>query len=768
MDELQTQLPDPLLIVLVESGNSLSQESYSGIVTHTLPLVVHKTRGMLRSIIEFATTVKVVCPFTANDAVLTCAIKGTDEMVPNPKFPKDPTKAVKKHPGMTQMHGGANLADALTSATFAALGAMSETSKLVVLLIVSGQFTSPFSKPYQDLMALTPPPIVMAVAVGSHVTEEEFNGLFPGARIFFSGNNQKLYTLLSELQRVEQPPPIDISCSQVGTTFQTTADPVILHVSIRPTSITGTVPAGTILHFLPGFYLDEVVKTTADVDRDHPFETTVTLQPGQRALIYKGLVPDKVLYECFMEGTKYTGFVTLLLAWFGAEWLPERTRLPNPTMTRINILVWGWYGSGKSAFYNGVATSFSSEQKVLSPLLAFNMPEHVTGDYTDHPLADLLSGNSVTDKLMRKLNLHFWDPWGISENNYKKVSVMDFLNGRIESGTSMEDSFNIVVNPDKASIIHSVILLVPIGTGANPQALEILGTHVKAIIRAGRKPIVVCNFVNRVSDELEVEENYKKIRSATFLPEKCVIKFDNYVEETHRNMEKDLQYWGILRLAFTNAITYLLSHPRDCYLEGTPPSGSHPPVICPSTPPPLAEPTALETLSQVDVIDANNPSLVSNLWEIDSNTKLTAVRKEVEATGEFTSISPWIFIDDAGKQVSVAKESDLTLKQILRTGHIPSIRIQKYTKVVTTEPTLGIYLTTPKSTQVPDYLYDLLVPENFLEKSVAWLDEQLADYDILAKSKAARVAPSARGRVPLKNVIDTLDGKQVVYVTERP
>ncbi|KAH3762124.1 hypothetical protein Pelo_6045 [Pelomyxa schiedti] len=393
------------------------------------------------------------------------------------------------------------------------------------------------------------------------------------------------------------------------------------------------------------------------------------------------------------------------------------------------------------------------------------MPGHVTGNYTEHPLAELLPGNCPTDEMMRRLNLRFWDPWGISDSNYKKVSVVDFLNGKVRPGTPMEDSFDIIVEPDKSRIIHSVIVIVPIGTAANPQSLEILGTHVKAIIRAGRQPIVVCNFINSVSDENEVEEKAKKIRTAMYLPERSVIKFDNYVEEKTRNMEKDLQYWRILRLAYMNAITYLLSHPRECYLEGTPTTATATTIPAYSPPDRSAPTTATLAvlLDQVEVVDGSNARVTSNLWGIPNNKKLSAVRSDVDETGEFKGISPWVFVDAADVPVPTTKEAELTLRQILRSGDTLSIRVQMSTKPKAVSCSLGVYQAKPKSSSTPEYLYDIEVPENFLDRSVEWLTQQLGA-DILVRSRVAKVAPPARPKVALRSVVDVIDGKTVVYV----
>ncbi|KAH3766255.1 hypothetical protein Pelo_1883 [Pelomyxa schiedti] len=393
--------------------------------------------------------------------------------------------------------------------------------------------------------------------------------------------------------------------------------------------------------------------------------------------------------------------------------------------------------------------------------MAFSAPDHVTCRSPEHSLADLLPGNAPTDEMMKRLNLHFWDPWGISESNYTTLSVVDFLNGKVEPGTFMDESFDMIVKPGKSRIIHSVIIIIPIGTGFNPQMLEVLGTHVISIIRSGRHPIVVCNFINRVSDELEMEYLFKKICATTYLPEKSVIKFENYVEETTRNMEKDLQYWGILRLAYRNAISYLLAHPRECYLEGTMASEtSNSLATSPSC-------SLGEVLDQIHVLHTNGSS---NLSRINSNKKLSAVRDYVDETGEFTYLSPWVFVDAAGVPVPTAKEAELTLRQILQPGGTPSIRVQKSSKLersllLAGPCVLGVYKAIPKSSTPPIFLCDLNMPDNFLAKSVEWLSTQL-DADILVRNRT-KVAPSVRNKVPLRSVVDVIEGKTVVYVAER-
>ncbi|KAH3764753.1 hypothetical protein Pelo_3377 [Pelomyxa schiedti] len=279
------------------------------------------------TIIEYDTAVRIACPFTNDAQKLFDVVQQPVQWAVCP-------------------HNTPNLEDALRLGA-SQLGSISHPNDLqVVLVVTSGQLPLVRTIPY--LMAKL---VIMAAAVGS-TTVKQLEVALPGAMCFMLDNHQSLLRSLSDLKQLARKaghPPAEVLFSQLPCALQRFTDPVSLAVTIRPHSVLGTVPTGTVLHFLPGFYLDEVVKTTSDATMACPFQTTVTLTPCSRAVVLRELVPAKVHYECLVGGAKLLGSVTLLLACFAAEWIPERTFLPDPSRTKLNILVWGCYGRALAA-----------------------------------------------------------------------------------------------------------------------------------------------------------------------------------------------------------------------------------------------------------------------------------------------------------------------------------------------------------------------------------------------------------------------------------
>ncbi|KAH3714541.1 hypothetical protein Pelo_18949 [Pelomyxa schiedti] len=82
VNEIQAQLsPETLLLILVENSNNVGRDNFV-IVKDILSLIIGKTTGMMRSIIDFSNSARTVCPFTNDETMLMNAVKGTDEMVP--------------------------------------------------------------------------------------------------------------------------------------------------------------------------------------------------------------------------------------------------------------------------------------------------------------------------------------------------------------------------------------------------------------------------------------------------------------------------------------------------------------------------------------------------------------------------------------------------------------------------------------------------------------------------------------------------------------
>lgn len=121
---------------------------------------------------------------------------------------------------------------------------------------------------------------------------------------------------------------------------------------------------------------------------------------------------------------------------------------------------------------------------------------------------------------------------------------------------------------DHNNVIHAIIFMVPIGTSQDSAMLDTLLRDIVTALDFNIRPKVVVNFINTVKCEDEVKKAYNTIQQAFCLPAKVylisipfntnslqdVIVFDNYDNETYRNMNKDLQSWRILQGTFAEAI----------------------------------------------------------------------------------------------------------------------------------------------------------------------------------------------------------------------
>ncbi|KAH3714205.1 hypothetical protein Pelo_19287 [Pelomyxa schiedti] len=73
VNEIQAQLsPETLLLILVENSNNVGRDNYFVIVKDILSLIIGKTTGMMRSIIDFSTTATTTTPARLSRSTLEC------------------------------------------------------------------------------------------------------------------------------------------------------------------------------------------------------------------------------------------------------------------------------------------------------------------------------------------------------------------------------------------------------------------------------------------------------------------------------------------------------------------------------------------------------------------------------------------------------------------------------------------------------------------------------------------------------------------------
>jgi len=267
-----------------------------------------------------------------------------------------------------------------------------------------------------------------------------------------------------------------------------------------------------------------------------------------------GDFPATMIFEAIIPHSprgKYRGNVSRLLAWLAEDFISEDPQIRD---FPVNILIWGGMGDGKSSFINGIINLFRGKQNVHKELVTFRSDQHVTTQYSCNDIALQLDDSVPVEKLVReRLKLRLWDPWGVSEVNYKRLSVVSFVEGRLRADSDMNDNEcnSDVIDENK---IHAVIVIIPIGTAQDDSKLKLLEKHIRQILDKKIRPIIVINYIKTVKNEEELMENKNKILDASHLDSNDIFLHDNYVDENYRQMSTDLKYREILLKAFNEAI----------------------------------------------------------------------------------------------------------------------------------------------------------------------------------------------------------------------
>merc|ERR1712080_181075 len=96
----------------------------------------------------------------------------------------------------------------------------------------------------------------------------------------------------------------------------------------------------------------------------------------------------------------------------------------------VNILLFGFAGSGKSAFVNTVHTMLSEDPGYIVKYLApeGNSMGHVTKNLTYYPIPNL--------------NITLWDSWGLTKETYQNMELEHILSGMCYSGWKMTNGIS--------------------------------------------------------------------------------------------------------------------------------------------------------------------------------------------------------------------------------------------------------------------------------------------------------------------------------------
>jgi len=131
-------------------------------------------------------------------------------------------------------------------------------------------------------------------------------------------------------------------------------------------------------------------------------------------------------------------------------WKPRR----NPELKRVNILLIGKVGAGKSAYLNTLLSSVRGER-----------------DETHISSSNYSSGASITTELTKQslggsAPVHIWDTWGWDDNAYTHGEFTFMLQGNLKSGWKMSDLVsdenpNYNATPKLEDKVHVLVILIP-------------------------------------------------------------------------------------------------------------------------------------------------------------------------------------------------------------------------------------------------------------------------------------------------------------------
>jgi len=223
---------------------------------------------------------------------------------------------------------------------------------------------------------------------------------------------------------------------------------------------------------------------------------------------------------------------------------------------RMNILVFGIMGAGKSSFINCVASSISFSMKIEKPAPASTRSTHVTTTYGCYDLASYFSNKESAMKIpLEQFTMKFYDCWGITTGTWdtqtdSMLSIEDCLKGFVPQEYSMEDaatfkdnqsSYKAEVERNVAEddrVIHAVLFVVPRNfVGEDETLKKQLRSNIDAAVKLGYSPIVLVTRIDEMQDMPPTKDNESSDDDADENPSNNPI-----IKPTEASMKKGFFY----------------------------------------------------------------------------------------------------------------------------------------------------------------------------------------------------------------------------------
>lgn len=169
----------------------------------------------------------------------------------------------------------------------------------------------------------------------------------------------------------------------------------------------------------------------------------------------------------------------------------------------INILLFGFAGSGKSSFLASITSTLSPGNDVLQGVCPIgSTSEHGTTTLRKYP--------------MPGLNVNLWDTWGLTPDTYNggelTAIVQGLLPGNWEMGEVLCGKTDVLTRARASAAkrrMHAVLVFLPCASMQDDTEMASLRVLLNDVKKAGLSPI----FLLARSDEQVKQENQAKFRS---------------------------------------------------------------------------------------------------------------------------------------------------------------------------------------------------------------------------------------------------------------
>eukprot|EP01028_Stygiella_incarcerata_P002525 TRINITY_DN146_c6_g1_i1.p1 TRINITY_DN146_c6_g1~~TRINITY_DN146_c6_g1_i1.p1 ORF type:complete len:609 (+),score=217.00 TRINITY_DN146_c6_g1_i1:182-2008(+) len=240
---------------------------------------------------------------------------------------------------------------------------------------------------------------------------------------------------------------------------------------------------------------------------------------------------------------------------------------PEEANEAVNILFFGWTGSGKSSLLNGIMSCFSGAKEELAAVMeSEKQVTKVTKQYT----TDMLEG-------MRRLNVQLWDSPGVDPNAY----VGDVFNKMMEgayrrynlyqelhqSEDDDEDDDEDEDDEDEDDIlerekrtIHCVVFVASQGGVDDDVQMRRLREFVEETTTKGMNAILVVTHMDEIPDDPNEKRKLKRrFQSQSGVPGGRIVMIKNE-PDAEKTFDHEKQFMEVLLLAMQRAADYIRAH----------------------------------------------------------------------------------------------------------------------------------------------------------------------------------------------------------------